>query len=227
VAPWSESTFGLNLSDSLSLLLNASYGSHFNSDQLLSEPETWAALDYSIGARASAVADLNFSMTRPGTGHGLCLWFETELLDGTGYSSGPNHQRTVYGQVFLPWLEPVPLQQGKEVSVRLHANLVGDEYVWRWETKICADAAKPTRCFQQSTFQGANFTPQSLRRRAADFVPSLSEEGQANRWLLQAMDGKTSLQEIAQAAAKTFPKIFPRWEDALHRAAELATQFSQ
>jgi len=58
-------------------------------------------------------------------------------------------------------------------------------------------------------------------------VPSLSEEGRADRWLLQAMDGKTSLQQMARAAAEEFPKIFPRWEDALRRAAELATQFSR
>jgi hypothetical protein len=35
------------------------------------------------------------------------------------------------------------------------------------------------------------------------------------------------LQQMAQAAAERFPAIFPRWEDALHRAAELARQFSR
>jgi hypothetical protein len=104
---------------------------------------------------------------------------------------------------------------------------VDDDYIWRWETKMAGNGKDADRFFQQSTFQGANFTPQSLRRRASDFVPSLSEEGQANRWMLQAIDGKASLQEIAQAAAKKFPQMFPRWEDALHRAAELAAQFSR
>jgi hypothetical protein len=108
----------------------------------------------------------------------------------------------------------------------MQANLVGEEYIWRWETTI--DAGLESRIhFCQSTFQGVNFTPESLRRRAADFVPSLPEEGQADRWLLQAIDGKTSLQQMAEAAALRFPAIFPRWEDALHRAAELARQFSR
>src|SRR5258708_22549569 len=93
--------------------------------------------------------------------------------------------------------------------------------------RICGDGGKAGRCFQQSKFLGATFTPQSLRHRAADFVPSLSDEGQANRWLLLAMNGKTSLQQMAQAAAQRFPAIFPRWEDALHRAAELAARFSR
>ena len=227
VSPWLGATPLLNLSLSLSLLLNETYKRRFGHNQLLTAVQTWAVLDYSAGARACATADLNFSVTRDSMAHGICLWFEAELLDGIGFSSSPCSQKTVYQQVFLPWLEPVPLRQGQEIFVSLHANLVGQEYVWRWETKIPGNEKDAGRFFRQSTFQGATFTPQSLRRRAADFVPSLSEEGQANRWMLQAIDGKASLQEIAQAAAKKFPQIFPRWEDALHRAAELATQFSR
>jgi protein arginine N-methyltransferase 1 len=227
VSPWAKSIPPLELTPSLSLLLNGSYSSHFNTDQLLTEPQTWAVLDYSAGAKASVSANLDFSVTRPGTAHGVCLWFEAELLEGITYSSGPASSKTIYGQVFLPWLEAVPVQHGQQICVTLQANLVGDEYIWRWETTVRGNGNVAERCFRQSTFQGANFTPQALRRRAADFVPALSEEGQIDRWLLQAMDGKTSLQQIAQAAAERFPKVFPRWEDALHRAAELARQFSR
>jgi len=35
------------------------------------------------------------------------------------------------------------------------------------------------------------------------------------------------LQEIAQAAAQRFPKVFPRLEEAFRRASELAEKFSQ
>jgi protein arginine N-methyltransferase 1 len=227
VAPWLKPGPGLLLSPAAQLLLNGSYSGHFNCDQLLTEAQNWAVLDYSAEVKACAAADLNFSVTRAGTAHGVCLWFEAELIDGIGYSTGPGSHKTVYGQVLLPWLEAVPVRQGQKILVSLQANLVGEEYVWRWKTEICGDTNDPGRCFQQSTFQGANFTPQALRRRAADFVPSLSEDGQADRWLLQAMDGKTSLQQMAQAAAERFPKIFPHWQDALHRAAELAARFSR
>lgn len=227
VSPWVQPAPALNLSLSLAFLLNESYKSRFDNDQLLTEPQTWCVLDYSVGADANATTGLDFSIRRRGMAHGICLWFETQLLDGIGFSSGPSSRNTVYGQVFLPWLEPVSVERGQKISVKLQANLVGEEYVWRWETRIDSEAKSPARCFQQSTFQGANFTPQSLRRRAADFVPSLSQEGQADRWMLQAMDGKSSLQQIAQTAAHQFPAIFPSWQDALHRAAELAAQFSR
>jgi type I protein arginine methyltransferase len=227
VSPWLHAASDLNLSPSLPLLLNGSYSGHFNNDQLISEPQTWTVLDYSASAKSSAAADLNFSATRAGTAHGLCLWFETELVDGIGFSSGPSLQKSIYGQVFLPWPEAVPVQKEQKIFVSLQANLVGEEYIWRWETKICGDSKDAGRSFKQSTFQSANVSPQSLRRRAADFVPSLSEDGLADRWLLHAMDGKASLQQIAQAAAEHFPAIFPLWQDALRRAAELARQFSR
>ncbi len=226
-SPWSKSAHGLDLSPSLSLLLNGSYSSQFSGEQLLTEPQTWAVLDYSAGAKSFAAANLTFTVSRPGMAHGLCLWFDTELVDAIGYSSSPSAPKTIYGQVFLPWSEAVSVRDGQKVSAKLQAHLVGDDYVWQWETKIVGNATNPDRCFRQSTFQGANFTPQTLRRRAADFVPSLSQEGQVDRWLLEAMDGKRSLRQIAQAAAQRFPSIFPSWEGALNRAAELAARFSR
>ncbi len=111
--------------------------------------------------------------------------------------------------------------------MQLQADLVASDYIWRWETKIYGNGTEVERHFQQSTFQGAQFAPGSLLRCSADYVPSLSEEGQADRWLLQAIDGKTSLQEMAQEASERFPSIFRSWTDALDRAAELARQFSR
>jgi SAM-dependent methyltransferase len=227
LSPWSNSIPGLNLTQAQHLLLNARYTSEFKAEQLLTHPQSWAVLDYTAGASPSASADLRFLVTRAGTVYGVCLWFDTVLFDNIGYSSGPGMRKTVYGQVFLPWLEPVPVQPGQAIEVRLQANLVGEDYMWCWDSKIDAAAGGRERSFQQSTFYGTNLSAESLRRRAADFVPALSEQGEADRWLLQAMDGETSLQQMAQAAAQRFPAIFPRWEDALHRAAELAAQFSR
>jgi protein arginine N-methyltransferase 1 len=226
ISPWQTLDSGIDLSRSRQLILNGCYTSLFRADQLLTEAQDWCVLNYRAGAAANSAADLIFKAARAGTAHGICVWFETELADGIGFSTGPSDRRNVYGQRFFPWPEPVLLEAGQEIQVSLHADLVGEEYIWRWETKINARVGRAYH-FQQSTFHGANFTPESLRRRAADFIPSLSEEGQADRWLLQAMDGETSLQEMAQAAAACFPTIFPRWEDALHRATELAGRLSR
>jgi len=120
----------------------------------------------------------------------------------------------------------VTIVEGQEIQVELRADPVGADYVWSWESKI-GGVDGPARHFRQSTFQGANFAACSLRRRAAEFVPSLTETGQAERWLLQAMDGQASLREIAQEAAARFPQLFSSWDEAFHRASEISGKYSR
>lgn len=225
-APWKKAVNGLDLSSSLGPILNEKYGVSFRHEQLLTEPLIWHVLEYTAEALKRASAAIRFRVERTGTAHGLCLWFETQLFEEIGYSSGPGGASTIYGQAFLPWLEPVEVRQSQEIQVELHADLVGGDYIWRWETRISA-AGGSARHFQQSTFQGANFMPQSLRRRAADFVPTLSEAGEAERWLLQAVDGKTSLKDIADEAAKRFPRLFSGWDHAFQHASELSGKYSR
>lgn len=227
VRPWSKDELGLNLSRARKAVLNAQYTTEFRTGQMLSEQQAWTVLDYALRASPSPAGDFALVATRPGTAHGLCLWFDTVLIDEIGFSSGPAAGKNVYGQVFLPWLEPVHVQEGQCIRVRLKANLVGDDYVWCWDTEIPAHEDQPARRFSQSTLQGAILSPESLRRRAAGFVPSLSEQGRADRYLLDLMDGRATLQQVAQSAAAKFPAIFARWEDALSRAADLAAQSSR
>jgi hypothetical protein len=115
-------------------------------------PDSWTDVSGKLAFRAK----------RNGTAHGICVWFETELYEDIGFSSGPESPGTIYGQLFLPWLEPVAI-----------------------------------------------------------------EEGQAEHFLLGAMDGRASLEEIAKNAAERLPKVYSSHEDAFERASELARRFSR
>jgi len=226
-SPWQKSVPGVDLSPSLLPILNQSYSSSFKSDQLLTQAQNWGLLDYTAGAPTRVTAELDFRAARDGTAHGVCLWFETKLFEEIGYSSGPGAAGTIYGQLFLPWLEPVAVVKGQKIQLGLHADLVGQDYVWQWETKISAAANNTELHFQQSTFQGANFSPDSLRRQAVDYAPLLSEAGQADLWMLERMDGSASLQKIAQSASERFPRLFSSWHEAFRRAADLSREFSR
>ena len=226
-SPWRKSVPGVDLSPLVLPILNQSYSSSFKKDQLLTEAQDWCSLDYAEGAAPRVAAELLFCAARDGTAHGICLWFETTLFDGIGYSSGPGAADTVYGQMLLPWLEPVAVVKGQKIHLRLHADLVGQDYVWRWESRISAGSKNAELHFQQSTFQGANFSPDSLRRQAVDHVPLLSEAGQADLWMLERMDGKISLQEIARSASERFPRLFSCWREALQRVMDLSRDFSR
>jgi len=216
----------LDLSSGLPLVLNGIYRQRLKPEQVVSRSIAWHSLDYAAGAITVAQAVLELPVVRTGVGHGLGLWFETKLLDGVGYSTEPSSGDTVYGHTFLPWLEPVPLREGQTCVVDLRAHLVGNDYVWQWETRMPADG-RPGVHFRQSTFYSSLFSPSFLRKHASAFVPVLSESGLAERWMLQAMNGQRTLEGIADEAARLFPHVFRRVEDAFNRAAEIAETLSR
>lgn len=217
----------LNLKDTLPTVLNGLFKRQFKKEQLLSDAQPWCTINYAEGANSRGAADLCFKIGRHGIGHGIAIWFDTNLYADIGFSTGPSAGETVYGHIFLPWLAPVDLAAGADVFVELHADPVGSDYVWRWNTHFAGDATKAKPDFRQSTFFGASFPPSSLRKRAAEFAPVLSEAGQAERWMLQAMDGRTTLHEIALDAARLFPHVFTEPEDAFRQAGELAEKLAR
>jgi hypothetical protein len=203
------------------------YCRHLEPRNLISEPERWLKLDYMPGARHHATATMSLTALRDATAHGLGLWFETDLGEGFGYSTAPGTGDRVYGHKFLPWLEPVPLRKGDTCCVTLGAHPVSGDYIWQWETRIPGGPGRPEVHFRQSTFYGGMLSPSYLRKHASEFVPVLSETGLAERWLLQSMDGRRPLEQIAEEAAGLFPHVFSRVQDAYARAAEIAEKFSR
>jgi hypothetical protein len=203
------------------------YKRSFKPDHLLTNPRVWHELNYLNGANARAGTLLEFVCTRTGTAHGFVIWFQTRLFGEIGFSTQPGTCDSVYGQVFLPLLHPAKLVKGEKIRAGLYADLVGTDYVWRWELELSASPDRDAVNFKQSTFQGGRMTPSSLRKRAAEFVPVLSEAGLAERWLLMAMDGKTPLVQVAIKAAENFPHTFARVEDAFRRAGEISDRYSR
>lgn len=226
IAPW-KSVAGLDLGAALPVVLNTMYKRPCKPEQLLCDAQVWHVLDYLGGANPRAGGAVRFVATRSGMAHGFTLWFETKLFGEIGYSSAPGILDSVYGQVFLPLLNPVRIEAGEEICAELHADLVGTDYIWRWDFQVAPRAGREAVHYRQSTFQGSGFSPATLRKRSAEFVPILSEAGLAERWLLLAMDGKTPLEDIAQKAAEHFPHTFSRVEDAFRRAGEIAERYSR
>jgi len=225
VGPWQRK--GLDFSDALPLLLNSAYRARAGTQRMLSPSHRWFTLDYSQGACERAGADFKLIIEQDGIAHGLAIWFEATLYEDIGYSTQPEYHENISGRRFLPWLAPVSLQAGDEVHVSLHADLVGSEYIWRWDTKIPGRGSRNETIFRQSSFLGGAFFPSDLRKRASASRPQLSAEGEAERWLFQSMSGERTLEEIAEEATRLFPVVFRRAEDAFTRAADIAEKFAR
>src|SRR5262249_4343633 len=176
LAPW-KSVAGIDLEAALPVVLNTMYKRQCKPEQLVSDAQPWHVLDYPNGAEPRAEKALRFVVSRSGTIHGFAMWFETKLFQEVGFTTAPGGKESVYGQVFLPLLAPVEVVAGEEICAGLYADLVGSDYVWRWEFEPAGKRGRQTVKYLQSTFQGGGLTTASLRKRSAEFVPVLSEAG--------------------------------------------------
>lgn len=163
-SPWEDSEYGFDMSAARTLMTHSWRKAPVTPDDFLAEPTLWATLDYTRLSAADVSAELNWTITRPGTGHGLSVWFETRLLADIGFSAAPGQASTIYGQGFFPWCKPVSLGAGDHVSVKLWARLTGNDYAWHWETRIGAaeQLTRPKAQFMQSTVLSSFLSPGQL-----------------------------------------------------------------
>jgi protein arginine N-methyltransferase 1 len=194
---------------------------------LLTEPRTWATLDYEQLASTDAAGKAEWIVTRPGTGHGLSLWFDCETAPGIAFSNSPaSTDPHIYGQLFLPWLEPVHLLPGDRVAVELRADLVNADYLWRWRTRIEPASTGEVRCFTQCSFAGTMLSMERLRGRAQTFVPALNDDAQIDRLALSLMARGWSLGQVAGVLIADYPRRFATFNEALTHVADLSERYA-
>ena len=220
IAPWSTNDFGFDLGRWSALLANSWVRAEPRASQLLSRPVLWCDLDYRIVDSPHARHQVTCVTDRGAEAHGFYLWFDATILEGVGFSGGPDAPKLPYGCAFFPWPRSVALNAGDTVTIDLDAKLVGGDYTWTWRT-----VAGETR-FEQSTFFSAVVSPETMRRRAASHVPELiTEEG---RVMLRTLEGlrARSLGETADDLLAEFPGRFRSRQECLEFVGDFSVKYT-
>ena len=229
VAVWDDNRYGLEMHHARNMVANSGQGGRARPEQLLVEQQCWMELDYTSVKSPNVSAEISWTAAREGIAHGFIVWFDTLLAEQVGFSNAPDKPELIYGNVFFPWLRPVSLRAGDRLSIHLRADLVGGKYVWQWGTEVFdgENAEKRKAEFKQSTFFSTPLSLNSIRKRAANYVPALNNEGRIEHLILSLMDGQMSLGDIASRASELFPQRFTDQRDALAYVAELSQKYSR
>ncbi|MCP4304357.1 MAG: methyltransferase domain-containing protein [bacterium] len=229
VRPWSADVHGLDLSVGLPLVTNTWDSLVDKTARLLSAPSTLAVLDYYTVSNSNVRGNIDWVIDAAASAHGFAIWFDRTVADGITISNQPGAPQEInvtdiYGSGFFPWPRAVALEVGDQVALSVTANLVGSDYVWRWETKIrSGDGTKAH--FRQASLEGNVISPASLRKREADYVPTLGEDALLDKRIVSQMDGHRSIGDIARDLTEEFPSHFRSWPDALTRVADVAERY--
>jgi protein arginine N-methyltransferase 1 len=218
---WDRHSRGFDVGPLRELARNSRWREAVPATAFLTEAACWARLDYTTITQLGVSGDVHLAAARPGTAHGLCVWFDSELADGIGFSNGPDAPELIYGRSFFALTASVPVEEGDAVRVRLDARYLDGDYVWRWRTQIGDRAA-----YDQSTLAGVPISADSLRKKLVTHVPALNPEGRVVREALQRMGSGACLEVIAEQLQGLFPGTFPTRDHALRKVAALSRMYS-
>ena len=227
IGPWDNNGYNFDMAAARRLVVNTWSKQCVERTQLLVEPRCWATLDYTTRDDADVSGHIEWTAGRAGVAHGLSMWFDATLVDGVTFSNAPGEPKLIYGQAFFPLSSPVEVAPNDRLVVSVEARHVGDEYVWRWETRVLGAAGAEKAHHRQSSLAAIPFTPSSLRKRSADHVPRRNWNRKV-KWLalsILRMDGAQSLESIARQMAAEFSERFPTWLNALPYVGELSQKY--
>jgi protein arginine N-methyltransferase 1 len=223
-----EDLAGFDMKPARDLAVNMWFKERSSREWLLSEPEQAGVLDYARLDSVNFSAEMEWQISRPATAHGFLMWFDTELVEGIGYSCAPGEPITLYGNAFFPFQHPLPVAESDRVAVRVTAGLIEDDYAWSWHTVITSGSSgQEIRRFEQSTVLGVPLSPELLKKSVSTYVPALDDEGRALQVALEMMDGRRSLEEIAVELHGRFAHRFDTVDAALARVTRLAQKYSR
>jgi protein arginine N-methyltransferase 1 len=224
IAPPTDRIYGLDMRPAWNMAANICSNKSFT--ELVTTPQLLGVLEF------SEIEDPNFRTKvtcvakGSGTGHGISMWFERTLAEGIAFSTKPGEPEMVYGRLFLPWPEPVDLQEGDTVDLDLRADFRDDAYIWSWSTKI-SGGTRETKTFRQSDFYGEPRSETHLRKQRATHVPVLNEAGESDRVILQLMDGTNAVEDIARVLQERFPERYETLEKAVGYVAGVSDRYSK
>lgn len=229
VEPW-ENTRGLDWRVGRRRAVNTWKQWSRSGEALVSEPQTWVVLEYARLDTPNARGTLRWTVAEACEAHGFCLWFDCETTAGCVFSNAPGvGEQSVYRQAFFPWSQPCALVPDSVVVIDVRADLVGEDYIWTWNTDIhdSRDADKRVSTFRQSTFLSAPLSTDWVRKASAAFVPSPNEEASIDSMIMDLLFQGITLQEISSRVSDRFGDRFPEWKTALTRVADLSLRYSK
>jgi len=190
--------------------------------RLLSEPSLVAEIDYTSVSGPNMRSELELGVTGRGTGHGLALWFDTDLVDGVGFSNAPGSPELIYGRMFLPWPSSEALSDGDLVRLTIEARYVDEAYLWRWRSSIADSEGDVRARFDQSNLGSSPVLASRLRRHAESHVPGNWKYRELDVAILRLIDGKRSNREVAARVES----IAGDYRTALDRVTKLVDMLS-
>jgi protein arginine N-methyltransferase 1 len=229
IAPWSDVSASIDVSGLQKSALNFPLKTSISKEDCTSDSYELFTINYMSVSSTDFSGQIEIVVEKPATAHGMAVWFDSEIIDGAGYSNAPGEPELVYKQTFFPFLTPIRLEKGNIIRFTLRADYIFHDYVWRWNTKLFNDSTsnEPLLHFEQSDFFAEPLSYERIKSNNPEGTPCISSRGKIEQVILESFTGAHSLEAIAKRIQHEFPDSFENYQEAFEKVALSARRFGQ
>ncbi|MEO6238447.1 MAG: class I SAM-dependent methyltransferase, partial [Vicinamibacterales bacterium] len=133
-------------------------------EALLADGASWGEIDYLTLESPNHRGGAEWTLTNGADVEGIAIWFEADLGAGQRFSAAPGRPGSAYGQVYLPFKSPVPVEPARVLRLEIAVHLVMGEYVWVWTARVRDPAGHEIRVASQNSIPGRVIDPAAFRK---------------------------------------------------------------
>jgi precorrin-6B methylase 2 len=216
---WAKEIFTLDLTPARAVAANNLLWINLQPKMFLNQPTIMIRTDLANVESTNIAGESVFVAERDGAVQGLGCWFKAELVPGISISNGPEMGASSWTQILLPLEHPVAVSSGDQLQVQIQASANGAQWDWR----VSNEDKASSRCVQ-TTHSGQLL--QQANQSDLNRKPVRNMNGEVDRFILQMMDGSTTVEEIIRRTMARFPLQFRSFEDTLLQVQQVANYYS-
>ena len=219
VSFWDKKPAGLNMDPAHVTAFNTGYPTEDIPRRMLGRPARMFTFDLTELTPEHLHGEAEVEVTVPGVMHGLSGWFVAELAPGINMTNSPFAKRRINRRAaFLPIERPLALRIGDRLKITM--GIVPAQTMLSWVVIVSNSKGEEKARFVHSTLKGMLLVPEDLAKTRPDFVPRLTDWGEARRSTINLIDGKRTVAEIEKELFRLHGDLF----SSLAQASEYATE---
>jgi protein arginine N-methyltransferase 1 len=222
---WDNHPAGLKMRPAHDIAFNTGYPSEKAPRRWLGKPARMFTFDLTKVTAEHFHGEAEIRASTSGVMHGLSGWFVAELAPQVRMTNSPFSKGRIQRRAaFLPIEKPVAVEKGDCLKIAM--DTIPSETILSWKVTIINSQGKEKARYSHSTLKGMLLLPEDLAKTRPDFIPRLSDWGQARRSVVNLIDGKRRVAQIEQALLRLHPNLFPSLTDASRYVAEVLAPYA-
>jgi protein arginine N-methyltransferase 1 len=224
VADWEHDYYTFDFSPLHTLAANNLLWADYKPPMFLAEPASLFAVDLARAAENDLTAAASYIVQRQGTMHGIGGWFAADLAEGIQLSNVPPNKTPSWSHSFLPLEVPLALEAGDRLDLQIHTSHRATRWQWQVTHFPAAGEGEPAALPEQSTADGE--LSSLINSSDLAHIPARNAQGEIDLFILQRMDGASSVEAIARQTAARFPQLLSSYGKALERVYHLLASYA-